>query len=440
MHTLSQLRAGQLAGARRLDLSEGLTEFPREIFDLADTLEVLNLSGNALTSLPDDLPRLHRLRVLFCSDNPFTELPAVLGRCARLEMVGFKANRIREVPGTALPPRLRWLILTDNRIARLPAEIGRCARLQKLMLAGNLLEDLPAELAACRQLELLRIAANRFQGMPAWLLSLPRLAWLACAGNPMERAVPAGVSSDIAWQQLQVEELLGEGASGLIYRAVWQPPASAQVTVAVRVPVPVAVKLFKGEVTSDGLPQSEMAASLAAGAHPHLIPVAGRLQGHPEGTPGLVMHFVPATFRTLAEPPSLASCTRDVYPATTVFTAAAVQRISHGAASALRHLHAQGLLHGDFYAHNLQCDAAGQALLGDMGAASVLPSDPVAARALQRLEVRAFGCLLEELLERMDENAGMSQREAWCRLRDDCLQEDTAARPLFADIAARLSD
>jgi serine/threonine protein kinase len=268
--------------------------------------------------------------------------------------------------------------------------------------------------------------------MPNWLTSLPRLAWLACAGNPMERSVPVMPQADVPWSQLQVGELLGEGASGRIYRAVWQAPDAE--------PVPVAVKLFKGEVTSDGLPQSEMAASLAAGAHPHLIPVAGRLQGHPEGTPGLVMHFVPATFRTLAEPPSLASCTRDVYPATTVFTAAAVQRIAHGAASALQHLHAQGLLHGDFYAHNLQCDAAGQALLGDMGAASVLPSDPVAARALQRLEVRAFGCLLEELLERMDENAGMSQRQAWCRLRDDCLQEDTAARPLFADIAARLSD
>ena len=432
MHTLSQLRSGQLAGVRRLDLAEGLTDFPREIFDLADTLEVLNLSGNALTRLPDDLPRLHRLRVLFCSDNPFTVLPAVLGRCTGLEMVGFKANRIREVPAGALPPRLRWLILTDNRIAQLPAEIGQCHRLQKLMLAGNRLEDLPIELADCHRLELLRISANCFERMPNWLTSLPRLAWLACAGNPMERSVPAMPQADVPWSQLQVGQLLGEGASGRIYRAVWQAPDAE--------PVPVAVKLFKGEVTSDGLPQSEMAASLAAGAHPHLIPVAGRLQGHHEGTPGLVMHFVPATVRTLAEPPSLASCTRDVYPATTVFTAAAVQRIAHGAASALRHLHAQGLLHGDFYAHNLQCDAAGQTLLGDMGAASVLPSDPVAARALQRLEVRAFGCLLEELLERMDENAGMSQREAWCRLRDDCLQEDTAARPLFADIAARLSD
>ncbi|MDW5416584.1 hypothetical protein R6242_08380 [Iodobacter sp. CM08] len=68
MHTLSQLRSGQLAGVSRLDLSCGLTEFPQEIYQLADSLEILNLSGNALSSLPDDLPRLHQLKVIFCSD------------------------------------------------------------------------------------------------------------------------------------------------------------------------------------------------------------------------------------------------------------------------------------------------------------------------------------------------------------------------------------
>ena len=75
MHSLEQLRRGELAGIRRLDLAADLDEFPREIFDLADSLEVLNLSGNRLRALPHDLSRLHRLKVLFCSDNPFETLP-----------------------------------------------------------------------------------------------------------------------------------------------------------------------------------------------------------------------------------------------------------------------------------------------------------------------------------------------------------------------------
>ena len=130
MHTLAQLRRGELIGIQRLQLRGGLTEFPREIFSLADSLEILDLSGNQLSSLPDDLPRLHKLRVIFCSDNPFTELPEVLGQCAQLGMVGFKANRIAHVSAQALPAQLRWLILTDNAITALPAEIGRCTHLQ----------------------------------------------------------------------------------------------------------------------------------------------------------------------------------------------------------------------------------------------------------------------------------------------------------------------
>ncbi len=430
MNTLSQLRAGQLHGLKRLDLSCGLTEFPCEIFELADSLEVLKLSGNALTSLPDDLPRLHRLRVVFCSDNPFTTLPAVLGQCAQLEMVGFKANQIRHVPAAALPPRLRWLILTNNQVEALPAEIGRCAELEKLMLAGNRLRALPRELADCRQLALLRISANHFAEIPEWLLSMPRLAWLACAGNPMEHVVPPAASAPVPWQDLGIDKLIGEGASGRIYQATWQRPHAE--------PMPVAVKLFKGEVTSDGWPQSEIAASLAAGRHPNLIPIAGPLASHPEGTAGLVMHCIPPSFETLAGPPSLASCTRDVYPPDTRFTPDAARRIARGVASAGAHLHARGILHGDLYGHNLQCDAEGHCLLGDMGAASFLPADPARSKALQKLEARAFGCLLEELLQQLDDTVDQATRQAWCRLRDDCLQPAVDARPLFSEIVARL--
>ena len=141
MHSLEQLHRGELAGITRLDLACDLTEFPEAIFSLADSLEVLNLSGNQLNRLPADLPRLHKLRVLFCSDNTFTEVPSVLGQCPQLEMVGFKANQIRHLPASALPAKLRWLILTDNQLEQLPEALGQCQQLQKLMLAGNRLRE-----------------------------------------------------------------------------------------------------------------------------------------------------------------------------------------------------------------------------------------------------------------------------------------------------------
>ena len=436
MHTLEQLRRGELAGATRLDLSAGLAEFPEEIFALADSLEVLNLSGNRLHALPAELPRLRKLRILFCSDNPFDAVPEVLGDCPRLEMVGFKANRIRHLPAAALPPALRWLILTDNRLESLPAELGGCARLQKLMLAGNRLATLPDSLADLGRLELLRIAANRLAALPGWLLELPRLAWLAFAGNPFSdaseaQALAAHPLPPIPRDAITLRAVLGQGASGIIQHADWQRPGQPAQA--------MAAKLFKGSVTSDGLPHSEMAACLAAGAHPNLIRVAGPLAEQADTPPGLLLELIDPAYRPLAGPPSLASCTRDCYAPQLRFDFAQALRIARGVASAVAHLHERGILHGDLYAHNLLVDERGDCLLGDFGAASFFAAGSASGRALQAIEARAFGCLLEELLERCPAQGQAPRRQRLEHWRDQCLSAQPGQRPDFAELSAGLA-
>ncbi|WP_214508989.1 leucine-rich repeat-containing protein kinase family protein [Pseudomonas brassicacearum] len=434
MHTLAQLRAGQLSGITRLDLACGLTEFPREIFDLADSLEILNLSGNQLDTLPDDLHRLTRLRVLFCSDNRFTELPECLGRCSALTMVGFKANRIAHVAGAALPPLLRWLILTDNCVSQLPDELGQRPSLQKLMLAGNRLRQLPASLGQCHRLELLRIAANQLSELPQWLLTLPSLSWLAYAGNPLEtqaEAAALNTTTPIEWSHLELQQQLGEGASGVIHQALWQTPGQAARK--------VAVKLYKGQMTSDGSPLHEMHACITAGRHSNLIEVLGQVAGHPEQQAGLVMALIEPSYRNLAGLPSLASCSRDVYPDELRLSAPTALRIAHGIASVAAHLHRQGITHGDLYGHNILCDDQGDCLLGDFGAASFhATTDNLQTRALQRIEVRAFGILLGELLARIEPALGVEELEALQDLQARCCQPDVLARPGFDEIEGLL--
>ena len=443
MHTLDQLRSGALAGVRRLDLGGGLRAVPPEVFDLADTLEVLNLSGNQLTSLPHDLPRLHRLKVIFCSDNPFTHLPEVLGECAALQQVGFKACRIAQVPDCALPPQLRWLTLTDNAITQLPDALGQRPALQKLMLAGNRLRQLPESLAQAQRLELLRLSANALQAVPPWLTALPRLGWLALSGNPLGWSAalptpappltlhpsPAALPA-VRWSDLQVDALLGEGASGHIYRV--HSPAHPQ---------GLALKLFKGAVTSDGLPEHELAASIAAGAHPALCTPCAELAAHPQGARGLLLPLMDARYTNLAGPPSLDSCTRDVYPPGLHMDAATALQLARQIADAAAHLHQRGVLHGDLYAHNiLWHPATAQALLGDFGAATLLPPAGNPWRgALQALEVRAFGCLLEELVALVP--AGPTHGAALAPLRamaEACLQPRPSQRPTMAEVAAQL--
>ena len=107
-----------------------------------------------------------------------------------------------------------------------------------------------------------------------------------------------------------------------------------------------------------------------------------------------------------------------------------VQRIARAIAQAGAHLHTCGYAHGDLYAHNILWDGThGEATLSDLGAASLLPTDPAAARALQALDVRAWGLLLGELLACCDTLLPTLQQ-----LHSDCVQAQASQRPTLADI------
>jgi hypothetical protein len=392
--TLSQLKAGKLKGCKQLKLACGLKDFPSEIFDLAETLEILDLSSNALNDLPSDLHLLKKLRIIFCSNNQFTHLPEVLGQCENLSMIGFKANKINHIAEDAIPTRtLRWFIVTDNALKKVPDALGDCSHLQKLMLAGNQLNALPTRMANCHALELLRISANQFTALPDFLFDLPKLTWLAYAGNPFCNAIEDALISQhqinqIDWQNLTIQQILGEGASGITYQALWNHQDRQEL---------VAVKLFKSGLTSDGLPRCEMHANMLAGEHPNLVGVKGIIHNHPQGVLGLVMPLLDANLKVLAAPPSFHTCSRDVYASDFKLTPQQAQLILKGITQAAEHLHANGLMHGDLYAHNILW-GSDKVVLSDLGGASFLPLDnPDLTQKLLKLEVRALAVLTEEL-------------------------------------------
>jgi serine/threonine protein kinase len=262
--------------------------------------------------------------------------------------------------------------------------------------------------------------------LPDFLLQLPSLAWLAYADNPLNEAgSPESHTPDVRWADLQLGEVLGQGASGIIHRAEWQRPDGQREA--------VALKLFKGQMTSDGKPQSEMAACLTVGQHANLISAIGRVVDHPQGEQGLLLSLVEPRFSILAGPPSLESCSRDVYSSDWHASFSHALRIACGIASALRHLHARGVTHGDLYGHNILIDETGNALLGDFGAASFLPvAAPAQHGLLQRIEVRAFGILLEELMQRCEVPGEHAAQLA--ELVRRCQQPQVSARPDFIEI------
>ncbi len=430
MQTLEQLQSGKLKGTSHLKLSCGLTEFPNEIFELAETLEILDLSGNQLSTLPPSFGQLKKLRILFLSDNKFTVVPQVISQCTQLDIIGFKANQIVHIGENTLPMSLRWLILTNNRLEHLPKSIGTCTTLQKVMLAGNRLKELPTEMMECKRIELLRISANQLQQLPMWLFSLPRLSWLAFSGNRFNQLKQLDNNLvEIPWDQLTVKETLGEGASGVIVKALWKSNVHSK---------EVAVKIFKGEVTSDGLPQDEMNACIAAGVHANLTKVLGKISDHPEAKNGLVLNLIPHSYKNLGGPPDFKTCTRDTFKDQTIFSKLQIINVALEIAGVAVQLHTQGITHGDLYAHNILINEDAHPLLSDFGAASFYDTQDITASAIQRLEVRAFGCLLDDLLSHRDLNEQSLSIGVLENLRSDCLSENILRRPDFVTIYNRL--
>ncbi len=385
---LEQLQKGLLKGATSFKYAGNLTEFPRELFELEDTLELLDLSNNQLRELPSDFDRFKKLKIAFFSDNLFTELPEVLGKCPNLTMIGFKSNLIQNVSEQSLPKQLQWLILTNNKIEILPNSIGNCEKLQKVALAGNKIKELPNSMANCKNLELLRISANELKELPLWLIELPRLTWLAFSGNPC--TYKPDFSNEIEaidWAKIEQKEILGQGASGIISKAILKDEIEEE----------VAVKIFKGEVTSDGYPEDELATCLAVGRHPNLVPLKGKIVNHSEGKEGIVLELIPPTYKVLGNPPSFESCTRDVFTEDFKLSSEQKERILSGVKSAMDHLHSKGILHGDLYAHNTLFNEEGHAFFGDFGAATFFDIHHPTAELLKTLDYRAYQCLVEDL-------------------------------------------
>ena len=80
MNTIEELISGKLADATHIKLACGLTTFPEELFSLKETLEILDMTDNKLSSLPENFGAFKKLKILFLSNNYFTKLPTVLAK------------------------------------------------------------------------------------------------------------------------------------------------------------------------------------------------------------------------------------------------------------------------------------------------------------------------------------------------------------------------
>jgi serine/threonine protein kinase len=142
--------------------------------------------------------------------------------------------------------------------------------------------------------------------------------------------------------------------------------------------------------------------------------------------------------KVLAAPPDVWSTLRCTYSADATFQTDEAFQIAMSIAEALQDLHSAKVCHGDVYAHNILHDPDSRAtILGDFGAAWYYGNLAGELHAkIERVEVRAYGILLQELAARVRD--GREGPQLLGQLAGDCLGPTVGQRPAFAEVVRRL--
>ncbi|XP_033259204.1 leucine-rich repeat-containing protein 58 isoform X2 [Orcinus orca] len=147
-----------------------LVSLPRALGSGFPHLQLLDVSGNALTALGPELLALRGLRTLLAKNNRLGgpgSLPKGLAQsplCRSLHVLNLSGNCFQEVPASLLDLRaLHTLSLGGNQLQNIPAEIENLRRLhslRSLSLHNNLLTYLPREILNLIHLEELSLRGN----------------------------------------------------------------------------------------------------------------------------------------------------------------------------------------------------------------------------------------------------------------------------------------
>jgi len=110
-------------------------------------LEVLNLSHNRLSFLPNDFGqtagRVSNLKYVDLSYNALGSIPDRLMQCRQIEELNLSHNCLRELPVTYDLVKLKKLFVSFNELRKLPENIGDSKDLLKLRITSNKIQKLP---------------------------------------------------------------------------------------------------------------------------------------------------------------------------------------------------------------------------------------------------------------------------------------------------------
>ncbi|XVF69873.1 hypothetical protein PTKIN_Ptkin11bG0115600 [Pterospermum kingtungense] len=152
-----------LATICKLDLSNNnLQSIPESLTARLLNVVVLDVHSNQLKSLPDSIGCLSKLKILNISGNFLQTLPKTIQNCSSLEELNVNFNKLTMLPETIGFEliNLKKLSVNSNKLILLPKSITYLTSLRVLDARLNCLRSLPEDLENLIKLEVLNVSQN----------------------------------------------------------------------------------------------------------------------------------------------------------------------------------------------------------------------------------------------------------------------------------------
>lgn len=176
-------------GADAVNLSfRSLTQLPDRLWE-STQLQKLVLAGNPLTILPRNLSRLTNLQNLNCGSCELTTFPIPsIPYLQNLTNLNLSGNKIVEIPDNiGKLTNLVEMLLGTNLISQVPGSLGDLENLTVLKLGKCKLQEFPAAIARLKNLKELQLSENSISGpVPSYLFRLPNLENLDLSYNKFD--------------------------------------------------------------------------------------------------------------------------------------------------------------------------------------------------------------------------------------------------------------